>query len=131
EHAALAPQRAALYAVRLHRPPPFRDEKILSAWNGLAISAFAGGGRMLDEPRYVEAAARAAAHLLDTMRPGGRLARSAKDGRVGAAGFLDAYGSAGAGLMDLLEATFEPRWLREAIALAGEVERLFADPAGG
>ena len=65
------------------------------------------------------------------MRPGGRLARSAKDGRVGVAGFLDDYAFACAGLIDLFEATFEPRWLREAIALADEAERLFADPAGG
>ena len=86
---------------------------------------------MFDEPRYVDAAARAATHLLDKMRPDGRLARSAKDGRVGAAGFLDDYAFACAGLIDLFEATFEPRWLREAITLAGEAERLFADPAGG
>ena len=131
EHAALAPQRTALYGARLRRSPPFRDEKILSAWNGLAISAFAVGGRAFSEPRYVAAAARAAAYLLERMRPGGRLARSAKDGRTGVAGFLDDYAFTCAGLIDLFEATFEPRWLREAIALAGEVERLFADPAGG
>jgi uncharacterized protein YyaL (SSP411 family) len=131
EHAALAPQRAALYAARLHRPPPFRDEKILAAWNGLAISAFAVGGRVFGEPRYVDAAARAAGFVLDRMRPGGRLARSAKEGRAGAAGFLDDYAFVCAGLIDLFEATFEPRWLREAIALADEIERLFADPAGG
>jgi len=131
EHGALAPQRAALYAARLHRPPPFRDEKILAAWNGLAISAFAVAGRIFDEPRYVTAAARAATFLLETMRPGGRLARSAKDGRAGAAGFLDDYAFTCAGLIELYEATFDPRWLRDAIALADDVERLFADPAGG
>jgi len=131
EHEALAPQRAALYATRLRRPPPFRDEKILAAWNGLAISAFAVCGRMFDEPRYVAAAARAADHLLGKMRPAGRLARSAKDGRAGVAGFLDDYAFACAGLIDLYEATFDARWLREAIALADDVERLFADPAGG
>jgi len=131
EHGALAPQRAALYATRLRRSPPFRDEKILAAWNGLAISAFAVAGRMFDEPRYVAAAVRAASHLLENMRPGGRLARSAKDGRAGGAGFLDDYAFVCAGLIDLYEATFEPRWLREAIALADDVERLFGDPAGG
>ena len=131
EHGALAPQRAVLYATRLRRSPPFRDEKILAAWNGLAISAFAVAGRMFDEPRYVAAAVRAASHLLENMRPCGRLARSAKDGRAGGAGFLDDYAFVCAGLIDLYEATFEPRWLREAIALADDVERLFADPAGG
>ncbi|HMF41636.1 MAG TPA: thioredoxin domain-containing protein [Polyangia bacterium] len=131
EHAALAPQRAALYAARLRRSPPFRDGKILAAWNGLAVSAAAVAGRLLAEPRYVQAGARAATFLLDQMRPGGRLARSAKDGRAGAPGFLDDYAFLCAGLIDLYEATFEPRWLREALALAGEMERLFADPAGG
>jgi len=129
--AALAPQRAALYAARARRSPPFRDDKILAAWNGLAISAAAVAGRMFDERRYVDAAVRAATHLLEKMRPGGRLARSAKDGRVGGAGFLDDYAFSCAGLIDLFEATFEPRWLREAIALAEEAERLFADPTGG
>src|SRR6185503_7783699 len=57
--------------------------------------------------------------------------RSAKDGRAGAAGFLDDYAFVCAGLIDLFEATFDPRWLREAIALADDGERLFADPAGG
>jgi uncharacterized protein len=131
EHAALAPQRAVLYAARAKRSPPFRDDKILSAWNGLAISAAAVAGRIFDERRYVAAAARAAAFVLEKMRPGGRLARSAKDGRPGAAGFLDDYAFTCAGLIDLFEATFDPRWLRDAIALADDTERLFADPAGG
>jgi uncharacterized protein YyaL (SSP411 family) len=130
-YAALAPQRAALYAARAKRSPPFRDDKILAAWNGLAISAAAVAGRIFDERRYVDAAVRAATFVLDRMRPGGRLARSAKDGRPGAAGFLDDYAFVCAGLIDLFEATFEPRWLEEAVALAGDVERLFADPAGG
>ena len=57
-------------------PPPLRDEKILAAWNGLMISAFAVGGRVLDEPRYVDAAARAADFVLDADAPG-RAARRA------------------------------------------------------
>ena len=82
--------------------------------------------------RYVDAAARAATFLLDKMRPGGRLARSAKDGRAGRRRLPRRLRVRRApGLIDLFEATFEPRWLREAIALADETERLFADPAGG
>jgi uncharacterized protein YyaL (SSP411 family) len=131
EHAALAPERAALYAARARRSPPFRDEKILAAWNGLAISAAAVAGRLFDERRYLDAAVGAATFLLERMRPDGRLARSAKDGRTGVAGFLDDYAFVCAGLIDLHEATFDPRWLREAIALADETERLFADPTGG
>jgi hypothetical protein len=129
--AAFTPQRAALYEVRARRPPPLRDEKILAAWNGLMISGLAVGGRVLDEPRYVEAAARAAAFVMDRMRPEGRLARSYKEGRARVAGFLDDYAFLAAGLVDLYEASFEPRWLEGALALAEETERLFAAPAGG
>ncbi|HTB57254.1 MAG TPA: thioredoxin domain-containing protein [Polyangia bacterium] len=131
EWAALADARAALYAVRARRPPPLRDEKILTAWNGLAISGFAVAGRVLAEPRYVAAAARAASFVLDRMRPDGRLVRSWKDGRTGVAAFLDDQAFLTAGLLDLYEATFERRWLETALALAEETERRFADPAGG
>ena len=117
--------------MRARRSPPFRDEKILAAWNGLALSAFAVAGRVFGEPRYVDAAARAATFLLERMRPGGRLARSHKDGRNGVAGFLDDYAFVCAGLIDLFEATSDRRWLEHAITLADETERLFADPAGG
>jgi uncharacterized protein YyaL (SSP411 family) len=129
--AALAPQRAALYAVRARRPPPLRDEKILAAWNGLMISGLATAGRIHDERRYVEAAARAAAFVLDRMRPDGRLARSFKDQRTGVPGFLEDHAFVVAGLLDLYEAGFDKRWLAAARALADEAERLFADPAGG
>ncbi|HVZ86061.1 MAG TPA: thioredoxin domain-containing protein [Polyangia bacterium] len=129
--AALAGARAALYAVRAKRPPPLRDEKILAAWNGLAISGFAVAGRVLGEPRYVEAAARAAAFVLGEMRPQGRLVRSWKDGRPGVTAFLDDYAFLIAGLLDLFEASFQRRWLEAALALADEMQRRFADPAGG
>jgi uncharacterized protein YyaL (SSP411 family) len=130
EWASLTEARAALYAVRSRRPPPLRDEKILAAWNGLAISGLAVAGRVLGEPRYVAAAARAAAFVLGPLRPEGRLARSWKDGRAGAPGFLEDHAFVTAGLLDLFEATAERRWLDAALELAGETERLFADPAG-
>jgi uncharacterized protein YyaL (SSP411 family) len=129
--AALAPQRAALYAVRARRPPPLRDEKILSAWNGLMISGLAVAARILGEPRYADAAARAASFVIDRMRPDGRLARSFKDQRTGVPGFLEDYAFVAAGLLDLYEATFDRRWLATARELADDTERLFADAAGG
>ena len=129
--AALAAARAQLYAARARRPPPLRDEKILAAWNGLAISAFAVAGRVLGEPRYIEAATRAADFVWTAMRPGGRLARSWKDGRPGAAGFLDDQAFLTAGLLDLYEAGFDRRWLQAALEMGAETERRFADPAGG
>jgi uncharacterized protein YyaL (SSP411 family) len=65
------------------------------------------------------------------MRPDGRLVRSWKDGRAGVAAFLDDQAFLAAGLLDLYEATFDRRWLDEAVALAAETERRFADPTGG
>jgi uncharacterized protein YyaL (SSP411 family) len=131
EWAALAPARRKLYEVRARRVPPLRDDKVLAAWNGLMISGFAVAGRILGEPRYVAAAARAATFVLDHMRPGNRLARSFKDGRPGPAGFLDDYAFVVAGLLDLYEAGFERRFLEAARALADDTERLFADASGG
>jgi hypothetical protein len=131
EWSALAPARAALYQRRAARPPPLRDEKILASWNGLAISALAFGGRVLGEPRWIEAAARAADHLLGRMVVGGRLQRSWLGGAAGPPGFLDDHAFVAAGLLDLYEATFQPHWLAAALALADQLERRFGDPAGG
>ena len=129
----LAPARAKLAEVRKRRVPPLRDEKILAAWNGLALSALAVAGRALGEPRYIEAAVRAADFVCSRMRVAatGRLARSYCSGRLGAAGFLDDYAFAAAGLLDLFESTGEPRWFDEAYGLIEETESLFADPAQG
>jgi hypothetical protein len=131
ERAALSDARAKLYAARARRIPPACDDKILAGWNGLMISALALGGRVLGEPRYTSAAARAADFVLGNMRTGGLFARSFKDGRAGPPGFLEDYAFLAAGLFDLYEASFDPRWLREALALCAETETLFADPATG
>ena len=128
---SLAGARDKLLARRAQRPWPLRDEKVLAAWNGLMISALATGGRVLAEPRYVEAAVRAARFLLGSMRPAGRLARTSMAGRPGPPAFLQDYAFLTQGLIDLHEATFDPAFLEEAIALALETERLFADPRGG
>ena len=138
EWAALAPARATLYAARAKRVPPLRDDKQLAAWNGLMISGLAVGGRILGEPRYAAAAARAAEFVLGHMRQGDRLQRSFKEeggaaGRApaGASGFLDDYAFVAAGLFDLYEATFDVRWLREALATADATERRFGDAQRG
>jgi uncharacterized protein YyaL (SSP411 family) len=123
--------RRTLYEAREKRVHPLRDEKVLAAWNGLMISALAVAGRVLPEPLYVEAARRAARFVLEAMRPGGRLARTWLAGSTGPAGFLSDHAFLVQGLIDLHEATFDPRWLSAALALAEETERLFADPRGG
>ena len=130
--AALAGARAILYEARARRVPPLRDDKILAAWNGLMISAMAVAGRILDEPRYIAAAARAADFVLAHLRGAdGELQRSFKDGQARHAAFLDDHAFLAAGLIDLYEATFDARWLAESLTLARASERLFADPAGG
>jgi uncharacterized protein YyaL (SSP411 family) len=120
-----------LYEARLERPAPLRDDKILTSWNGLMISAFAVGGRVLDDPSFVEQAERAADFILANLRRDGRLLRSYKDGRARHNAYLDDYAFLIAGLLDLHEATFDPRWLGEAIALQRTFDEHYRDPAGG
>jgi uncharacterized protein YyaL (SSP411 family) len=128
---SLAPEREKLRLAREERPHPLLDEKVLTAWNGLTVSALAVGGRALGEPRYLDAAARAADFLLGALRREGRLHRSWKAGRLGPPGFLEDHAFLAQGLLDLAEATLDPRWLEEALRLAEETERLFADPERG
>jgi|SRR6266511_4044652 len=130
EWEALAPARARLYEVRARRPAPLRDEKVLAGWNGLAISALAFGGRVLGEPRHVAAAARAAEFVLERMVKDGRLQRTWLAGEAGVPAFLEDHAFLAAGLLDLHEATFEPRWLEAAVDLCERQEALFGDAAG-
>jgi uncharacterized protein YyaL (SSP411 family) len=128
---ALDPARSKLLAIREKRIPPLRDEKILTGWNGLAISALSSGGRVLDEPRYTRAAERAASFVLERMVLAGRLQRRYMDGEAGVPAFLEDYAFLAQGLIDLFEATFEPAWLGAAKDLCEKVETLFSDPDGG
>jgi uncharacterized protein YyaL (SSP411 family) len=123
--------RGQLYTARAKRPPPLRDAKIISAWNGLMISAFARGGLVLNDPAYVENARRAARFILDTMRDKGRLSRINLDGRASGPAFLEDYAFLIAGLLDLYEADPNPTWLQSAIDLQTQLDRHYADPAGG
>jgi uncharacterized protein YyaL (SSP411 family) len=129
----LAPARTKLAEARRQRVPPLRDDKILAAWNGLAISAFAVAGRMLGEQRYVDRAVAAADFLATQMRDAqsGRLARSYRAGHLGAPGFLDDYAFVAAGMLDLFETTYDLRWFDEACRLCDETEALFADKVRG
>ena len=123
--------RERLRAARARRIPPHRDEKQLVAWNGLMISALARAGMALGEPDWIERASRAARVLLDRARPGGRLARYLADGVPRGNGILDDYAFFEAGLLDLFEASGESAWLEAALWLQAELDRHFADPAGG
>ncbi|MFW6086138.1 MAG: thioredoxin domain-containing protein [Myxococcota bacterium] len=123
---------AKLLEARSTRPPPLRDEKILTAWNGLMISAFARAGLVLDEPAHVATAEKSADFLLREMRDDdGRLRRSFKDGRARHAAYLNDYAFLIRGLLDLYEASSEPGWLEQAVALQERLDQHHWDPAGG
>jgi uncharacterized protein len=131
ERAFLRRIRPQLYAARARRPPPLTDRKILTSWNGLMISAFARAGLALGRGDLVDRATRAADYLLRVHRASGRLARSSMDGVARHAGLLEDHAFLAAGLVDLFQATGEPRWLAEAERLHDELEARFADRQNG
>ncbi len=129
----LAEVRAKLYAERANRVWPGRDEKMLTAWNGLAVHALAFSGAALDIPRFIEAAKRAADFVLAALRtPEGRLLRTCgDDSPAKLPGFLDDYAYLAHGLVTLYEATGEGQYLTAAGELADAALRHFAAPGGG
>ena len=130
--AALDAAEHALFEARAKRPRPHLDDKILTSWNGLMISAFAKGGAILNEPKYVEAAQGAADFVLATLRrEDGTLLRRFRDGDAAIDGMLDDYTFFVQGLLDLYEANFKFRYLADAIALTHKQIQLLEDEAGG
>ena len=127
----LGEARERLYAARARRPAPLRDEKVLTAWNGLMISAFARAALVLRVPAYAERAAGAADFLLTRARDGERLVRSVVGVTGEQPGYLDDYAFLIGGLLDLFEAGGDTRWLRSALALDGVLEADFEDRTGG
>ena len=129
---ALTAAATKLLAARDERPQPFRDDKVLAAWNGLALTAFAEAGSRLDRSDYLEVARQLAAFLLGTMSSDdGRLWRTAlgHDARIPA--YLEDYANVAAGLLDLYTATGELRWLEESRRLSLLAIDLFSDPDHG
>jgi uncharacterized protein YyaL (SSP411 family) len=129
----LAKAREALLAVRVKRPRPHLDDKIITAWNGLMISAFARAAQVLGDPGYLDAALRAATFLSVELYDGSRkvLFRNYREGRSAVEGFADDYAFFIQGLLDLYEASFDVGWLRFAIELQAIQDQLFFDEAGG
>ena len=112
--AMLAEAKKELFEVRERRIKPALDDKILTSWNGLMISAMAKGAQVLDDARYAEAAGRAADFVLSEMTEGDLLLRTHRGGRSKLNAYLDDYAFLASGLLDLYETTFDLRWLREA-----------------
>ena len=135
--AKLTAAKRALYTAREQRAHPARDDKVITAWNGLMLRAFAEASLALDSERYRDAAVRNADFLLAEMRPQGRLLRTWKRDPSGTAGegvakfqgYLEDYGGLIEGLIATYAASFEARFLKAAVALADEMLRLFWDDA--
>jgi uncharacterized protein len=129
----LQPAKSALLAIRSNRVRPHLDDKILTAWNGLMISAFAKGAQVLDDARYLTAAQRAASFILTRMydAKSGVLLRRYRDGDAAIPGFLDDLAFFIGALLDLYEADFDPRHIETAIKLTGKMRELFEDSTGG
>ena len=133
EIAAILDQgRAKLFASRTTRPRPHLDDKIITAWNGLMISAFARAFQVLDEPSYLECATRAAEFIRNhLLLPDGTLLRNYRHGAGKVKGFADDYAFLIQAFLDLYEAGFDIRWLKLAQELQRKQDALFADPQNG
>ena len=119
--------RQRLYELREQRVRPGLDDKVLTSWNALMISALAAAGAALAEPRYVDGAVRAADFIVTERRDsGGRLLRTDR-----VHGYLEDYAYLLEALVTLYESTFEPRWYHEAVAVAEQLIELFSDPERG
>jgi uncharacterized protein YyaL (SSP411 family) len=127
----LAKSRRLLLEHRAKRIRPHRDEKIITSWNALMISALSLAGAVLGESKYVTAAQKAVEFILGTLKKDGRLMRFYRNRQVIDKAFLDDYANLILALLDLYEATFDAKWLAEAENLTDEMVNLFADKKAG
>src|SRR5213592_5007535 len=130
---SLAQSREKLFSIRAKRPRPHLDDKIIAAWNGLMISAFARAAQVLDDERYREIATRAAKFLRANLyeEKSKLLYRNYRGGRSDIEGFADDYAFVIQGLLDLYEASFDVEWLKFAVELQETNDRLFFDEKNG
>jgi uncharacterized protein len=120
-----------LFEVRERRVKPGRDDKILAAWNGLMIGALAEGFLALGDPRLLQAATRAADFVMTKMWDGRALKRSYKDGVARFNGYLEDYASMANALLDVYEASLDPKYIAQARALADAMLERFVDRDNG
>ncbi len=125
--------RERVYAYRLERAALHRDDKVLTAWNGLMLAALARAGLALDEPNYLDAARRTADFLdAQLTAPDGRLLARWRDGDAAHPGKLDDYAFYAYGLLELYAVTFDPAYLARAAELTDHLlERFFDREHGG
>jgi uncharacterized protein YyaL (SSP411 family) len=126
--AQIAEAKLKLRAARDQRVRPNTDDKVLSGWNGLMVSALAQAAQVLDEPRYLAAAVRCTSFLLGVMRqPDARLFGTYRAGKAHVNAGFDDYAFVIQALCDLYETGFDEQYIREALALSELVEERFAD----
>lgn len=123
--------RWKLFRVRESRVRPFRDDKVLTSWNGLMVAALAKASRALGKAKYAEAARRAVAFIMDRLLRNGRLLHRYRDGESAIPGFLDDYAFLIWGLLELYETEFDAQLLRVALELNGMLLKHFWDPEEG
>jgi len=124
--------RRTLFEIREKRVKPGRDEKILTAWNGLMLVSFAEAGAILNRADYREVARSNARFLLTDLQRDGLLLRTCKDGQAKLNGYLEDYASLIDGLISLFEATGELEWIEAGIKLADKmIDQFWDDEAGG
>jgi uncharacterized protein YyaL (SSP411 family) len=125
----LTQSREKLFSIRTQRPRPHLDDKIIAAWNGLMISAYARAAQVLDNPRYLEIATRTAKFLRTDLyeEKSKLLYRNYRGGRSDIEGFADDYAFVIQGLLDLYEASFDVEWLKFAVELQETQDRFFFD----
>lgn len=129
---SLEASKKQLFSERQKRKRPYLDDKILTDWNGLMISALSRAGAVLNEPHYVESAQKTADFILQNLRDSkGRLLHRFRDSGADILGTLDDYAFFINGLLDLYEATFELKYLTEADQLREKMLELFWDEAQG
>lgn len=128
----LEDSRLRLFHAREKRIHPLKDDKILTAWNGLMIAALAKGYQVLGNPRYLQAASSAVDFILKNLRrESGRLYRRYRDGDVANPGYLEDYAFFVWGLIELYEAGFDTRHLERAVELSAQMLDLFWDENEG
>ena len=128
----LEEMRKKLFAFREKRIHPYKDDKILTDWNGLMIAALAKGAQVFDEPKYAEAARNAITFILkNLMRGDGRLLHRYREGQAAVPGNVNDYAFLIWGLIELYEATFEVRYLQNALDVSNGLIKHFCDERQG
>ncbi|HMK09334.1 MAG TPA: thioredoxin domain-containing protein, partial [Anaerolineales bacterium] len=123
--------RRKLLEARGRRVRPACDDKVITAWNGLALSAWSMAARCLGRAQDLTTAQRLADFLLTALRPEGRLLRTYRLGQARHPGCLDDHAALAEGLLDLYQVDCDGRWLEACLSLAETIRRDFADPTGG